>query len=254
VIAATALDARSDRLRSRERFRAPAASDFERALRAVAARVGAIVKRFAPKGAVDDVAGLKAALDKYSVQLEPWAKRQVQLLLATVERKNKRAWHQQGLEIGRALVKEIRGPVGEVVRGMMHEQVGLITSLPREAAERVQELSLRALTKGGRSEGIAREIMRTGAVTLSRAKLIARTETGRASTALTQARALELGSEGYVWRTSRDPDVREDHRKLEGRIIPWDDPPIAGPNGQRYHAGAGPACRCYAEPVIPEHQ
>jgi uncharacterized protein with gpF-like domain len=42
--------------------------------------------------------------------------------------------------------------------------------------------------------------MQSGDVAASRARMIARTEIGRATGALTQARALAVGSEGYWWR------------------------------------------------------
>uniref|UniRef100_A0A3B0MF58 Phage head morphogenesis domain-containing protein n=1 Tax=Arsenophonus endosymbiont of Trialeurodes vaporariorum TaxID=235567 RepID=A0A3B0MF58_9GAMM len=62
-------------------------------------------------------------------------------------------------------------------------------------------------------------IANSGKVTASRAKMIARTELGRATQALTQARALAIGSTGYIWRTAHDGDVRPSHKKLEGQFI-----------------------------------
>jgi SPP1 gp7 family putative phage head morphogenesis protein len=105
-------------------------------------------------------------------------------------------------------------------------------------------------------------------VTRSRAELIARTETGRAASALTQARAEYIGSPGYLWRNANDYKVRPEigikhfaklntlakgsHRKLEGTFHRWDDPPIAGVNGERAHPGSIYNCRCWAEPVLPQ--
>lgn len=103
-----------------------------------------------------------------------------------------------------------------------------------------------------RAEELAKELAATGQVTRSRAALIARTETARASSGLTQARAMHIGADSYIWRTAGDADVRKEHRKHNGKVFKWSDPPIAGTNGMRYHAGAGPNCRCYPEPVVPE--
>jgi len=79
--------------------------------------------------------------------------------------------------------------------------------------------------------------------------MIARTEIGRASTALTQARSLALGSTGYIWRTAEDGDVRHSHAEMEGKFVSWDRPPTL--DGLTGHAGALPNCRCYCEVVLP---
>lgn len=152
-----------------------------------------------------------------------------------------------------ALRREVRqAPTGELMRALLAEQVGLITSIPREAASRVQELAIRAVEAGERPGSIVEEILRTGEVAESRAKLIARTEVARASSKLTESRARYIGSEGYIWRTAGDRDVRPLHRALNGRYFDWDSPPVAGSSGERAHAGQIYNCRCVPEPVVPE--
>jgi SPP1 gp7 family putative phage head morphogenesis protein len=136
------------------------------------------------------------------------------------------------------------------MRQSLAEQVRLITSLPREAAARVHKLTTEALVTGSRAAEIAREILNTGEVTESRAKLIARTEVSRTATALTQARAQHVGSEGYIWRTSRDGAVRRSHKAMEGRIVRWNEPPEL--DGMVGHAGEFPNCRCFVEPILPD--
>lgn len=132
----------------------------------------------------------------------------------------------------------------------MADQVTLIKSLPLEAAERVHRLAIEGIETGGRASSLAAEIMRTGEVTQSRATLIARTETGRVSTVLTQVRAEHIGSPGYTWRTVGDSDVRPSHRAMDRQFVPWGKPPTL--DGLTGHAGAIPNCRCYCEPVIPD--
>ncbi|WP_265340329.1 phage minor head protein, partial [Salmonella enterica] len=83
----------------------------------------------------------------------------------------------------------------------------------------------------------------------SRADLIARTELGRATGALDQARALSIGSNGYIWRTAEDGDVRHSHREMEGKFVEWGRPPTL--DGMTGHAGELPNCRCYKEIVFP---
>ena len=95
--------------------------------------------------------------------------------------------------------------------------------------------------------------MAIGGTTKARANTIARTEVSRASTMFTQARAEAIGSDGYIWRSSEDSDVRDEHKELNGKFFKWNEPPVADKRtGIRAHAGCIWNCRCYAEPVIPE--
>jgi SPP1 gp7 family putative phage head morphogenesis protein len=237
---------------ARERFllARKAEGGFQRQLSAVSNQVGALVRGFAPKG---DWSGLRDALAEYARIIRKWAPAVVRQMHEQVSRRDLASWIELGRTMGRELRKEIvSAPTGIMLQNAMAEQVELITSLPVEAAERVHELAREAIVTGERAETIQAKIMETGHVTLGRAKTIARTEVARTASLLTESRARFIGSEGYTWRTARDSDVRREHRILEGKFIRWDEPPVAGPSGERYHAGQGPNCRCYSQPEIPD--
>lgn len=240
---------------SRERFLRvrKAEKRYARQLRQVAKQVGHIIKGFAPQGVVNQPATLTATLHRYAGMLLPWAQQVAAAFVAEVSKRDATAWFSAGRELGMSLNEEIaRADTGVVMKQKLAEQVDLITSLPLQEAQRVHELTIRNISLGGRSKEVAREIMRSGQVTASRAELIARTETGRTSTAFTQARAEAIGSDGYFWESAEDADVRPEHKKLQGKYILWSNPPKAGPNGERYHAGAGPNCRCFPRPELPK--
>ena len=228
-----------------------AESSYSIRLRQVAKQVGAIIKGFTVSGVVTNKEAMLKALEDYSRLIGPWARSVAEYMVADVARRNAKAWKEQGAEMGQALRAEIaQAPTGRIFSDLMDKQVTLITSLPLEAAERVQRLSTEAMSTGARPAEIMAEIMRIGEVTESRAKLIARTEVSRAQTNLTEARALYVGSEGYVWRTSNDGNVRDTHRAMNGKFVRWDSPPKTDPNLDPYHAGAGPNCRCYCDPIF----
>lgn len=251
----TRIEAKRQRIVARSRFNRSrmAQKAFARKLDYLAGEIGKIVKKFSPGGIVRNLPGLKQTLEQYTEMVKPWAKQVSEALIADVGQRDLQAWSQLGDELGRNLKREVSyAPTGKVMRDIMKEQVDLITSLPKQAGERVHKLVIEGMTTGSRANSTAEEIMRTTHVTKSRAQLIALTETGRAATAMVESRARFIGSDGYIWRTTGDADVRDDHKKLEGKFIRWDSPPIAGPNGMRYHAGAGPRCRCTPEPVIPD--
>jgi uncharacterized protein with gpF-like domain len=83
-----------------------------------------------------------------------------------------------------------------------------------------------------------------------RFEVFARTGVSTTATELTKARAVHIGSSGYLWRTSRDSDVRPTHRVMEGKFIAWNDPPEI--DGYRAHCGEFANCRCWPEVQIPD--
>lgn len=229
---------------------------FARQLRLVAQHVGSIVNALAPSGVVENLSGLNIALEKYSDMLRPWAHAVARRSVEEVARRDLAAWTNLGREIGRGLAEEIRrAPTGEVMKEQMEGRVVLIQSLPREASRRVHKFVIEGMEGGRRAAETAKEIALTGHVTKSRAMLIARTETTSCATALVEARHRAIGGEEYAWETTGDADVRDDHRHLQGKIIKWKEPPIAGSGkggiAVRYHAGAGPNCRCWPRPILP---
>lgn len=247
--------AKQQRIKSRERFvRArKATKTYSRQLKAVAETVGRIVEGLAPQGIVTNMPEIRNALERYADLITPWAKAVANQMLAEVAQRDEVAWYELGRDVGVELRRQISAaPIAEAMRALQDEQVELITSLPRKAAQRVHNLALEATLSGTRAKETAQEIMRTGKVTESRAMLIARTETSRTVTAITEARATHIGSEQYIWHTAGDMDVRDLHQKLNGKVFRWDEPPIIGEDGERGHPGTIYNCRCYPEPILPD--
>jgi SPP1 gp7 family putative phage head morphogenesis protein len=223
---------------------------FSRELRKVAREIGRIVAGF-DLNSPAAVARVRQSLDRYAEIIGPWAEHAVARIQADLDRADAKAWRRHAKSMSAALRAELdRADVRGAMNRLAADQVRLIKSLPTEAAERVHRLTQQGLTSGGRAKEVAAEIARTGEVTASRATMIARTETSRTATTLTETRATFVGSEGYIWRTSKDGDVRHSHKKMEGQFVRWDSPPEL--DGMVGHAGCFPHCRCYPEPVIPK--
>jgi SPP1 gp7 family putative phage head morphogenesis protein len=245
------------------RARKRAQSHFERVrraetsyaiqLRKIARHVGDLVKRIFT-GNLDQIPEINRTLEQYAQVIQPWASATATRMLAEVSRRDETAWHRASQEIGVNLAKEIReAPIGAVMRKIHTDQVNLITSLPIEAAQRVQQVAQDYVAGGKRYEDMVQMIVESGHVALSRATLIARTETAGAQSALVEARGKYIGSEGYTWRAVGDYRTRPMHKKLNNTFHKWDDPPIAEENGDRHHPGRFPNCRCWMEPQIPDN-
>ncbi|EBD0802830.1 phage head morphogenesis protein [Salmonella enterica] len=225
---------------------------YRTSLRQIARAVGDIVNGHYD-GSNDSVTEIMEALERYSEIITPWAAKVAENFTADIVRKNDEQWRKHSKTISRELRNLVsNAPPGQVMKSIVAEQVKYIKSLPLEAADRVYDIQNRAIeavVTGGRAEHFAKEIAASGDIAKSRADLIARTELGRATGALDQARALSIGSNGYIWRTAEDGDVRHSHREMEGKFVEWGRPPtLDGMNG---HAGELPNCRCYKEIVFP---
>lgn len=218
-------------------------------LRKIARHVGEIINAF-PPGDPRSLPEIDRVLTSYAEMLEPWANSLAAGMLADVKSRDDKMWEQVTSTMGEAMREEIRrAPTGEMLRKLQKEQVALITSLPRDAAERVHKLTMEGLSNAARYDEIKKMILKSGDVTESRATLIARTEVGRASTNLGQARAQYVGSEGYVWTTAHDNDVRLSHKHMDGKFVYWNRPPTL--DGLTGHAGSLPNCRCFPYIVLP---
>lgn len=221
---------------------------FQSSLLQVARQVGAFIKGFDPLDP-ETLPTINTLLANYAEALKPWAARTAMRMLTEVNNRDIQAWKATASTMSREINREIMtADVGATFKRLMNEQVGLITSIPLEAAERLHRLTMEGLADSQRASEIVGEIMRSGQVAESRAKTIARTETSRTATAFTQARALHVGSQGYIWRTSKDGDVRPSHKAMNGKFVRWDDPPTL--DKMTGHAGCLPNCRCWTEVVI----
>lgn len=219
-------------------------------LRKIARIIGELVAAANPDTVMESN-GLVQSLRRMSEVIKPWATVVANSMIHQVNLADAKAWREHSAQMGRLIRHEIfEAPTGRAMRGLLTEQVGLITSLPLEAATRVHDLTIEGLIQGTRAKEISSKIMETGEVTKARADLIARTEVGRTSTTLTKTRAEAVASTHFIWRTSEDAQVRPRHAALNGKVFRWDDPPECDPG---HHALPGCIwnCRCIAEPVIP---
>lgn len=230
---------------------------YAKVLRKVAVHIQSIVDAFNPTPSSPDepidpslTAQIETALNRYAQQLDDWSYAVADRMVKEVAARDESSWFDVSRKMGRALRKEIaEAPTGQVMRERLEAQTALITSIPREAAERVRKLTLEGIVQGTRPAQIAKEIMRSGEVAESRAMLIARTEVSRTATELTRARAEYIGSTHFIWRTAGDSDVRPSHKALNGKTFRWDDPPECDP-GHHALPGAIWNCRCYPEPIL----
>lgn len=225
---------------------------YRKSLLAIANQIGEIVNGIYD-GSQESANKAASTLIDYSEIIEGWTEVVAKKMFLQVEREEWQQWRSVSEEIGAGL-RDVVGntPVGQVAQDIVYRQIQLMKSLPLESADRVRDIQTRAIeamVNGERPDQLYEMIMQTGGVAASRAKMIARTEIGRATGALTQARALAVGSEGYWWRI-KGAGTRPSHRKMKDKFVRWDNPPTL--DGMTGHAGCLPNCECWSEVQIPE--
>ncbi len=133
----------------------------------------------------------------------------------------------------------------DILVATTRENVGLIRSIPDEYFKKIETMVFTSTTQGNTAGSMIKQLREIGKVTTSRAKLIARDQSSKLNSALSQQRQQNLGVEEYVWRTSGDERVRDNHRSKNGKTFRWDNPPK-----DTGHPGQDIQCRCVAQPII----
>lgn len=236
--------------------------EFYKALRKVAQASGHIVERHVDGASLKDEQIMTETLKAYARVLGPWAEKQSAKLLNQVQKSNKRAYEQKSKAIGAGLQMGVaEQEVGRTALALLNEQVALIQSIPLEAGLRAQRIAYEAALVGTRAapdedtiNELKSQLGLSTEVATSRARLIARTETARATASINQSRAMAVGSGQYRWHNSGDAAVRHSHKfykgkRLQGMVFSWDAPPTLD-DGMKGHPGTFPNCRCFAEPVF----
>jgi len=131
-----------------------------------------------------------------------------------------------------------------VAQTSLSENVKLIQNVQAKYLQQIQQVVAEGIAEGTRPETMAKLITERTGIASRRATLIARDQTEKAQSAITQARQRAAGVTSYIWRTSRDDRVRPEHHDREGVTFRWDTPPEDGPPGVPIN------CRCTAEPVL----
>lgn len=156
-----------------------------------------------------------------------------------------------------ALMEELRKGDTRIMKDQIVENISLIRTLPNDVATKVVRDITEASLKGKRDSEIEKIIRKqTDKHSKASARLIARTEVSKTTTALTKQRSEQLDLHWYVWRTALDGDrVRKSHRNMEDVLVNWNNPPspealVGEKDVGNYHAGNIWNCRCYPEPLL----
>ena len=198
-----------------------------------------------------------------SKEFNEYAERSAMKMVTSLFSDAGKTWRQaartnsKGKGIDEALKIELNGPIGKSINEQVKRNAKLIKSMPLNVGKDITKHVKEETLKGRRSEFIAEDLQKEYPFMLeNKAKLIARTEVSKTSTALNKARCDSIGINWYEWNTSEDGRVRSSHKHMDTVLINWDNPPspekLDGIKSKlgKYHAGCCPNCRCYPAPIV----
>ena len=156
----------------------------------------------------------------------------------------KSIWRNNGIGLGTVIGIDVREASGlnTFIDKFVERNLTYIQDMVEQQATRLQDILIENI--GVRHEDIAAKIQEATGVAESRADLIARDQVLKLNAGIARNRQTSAGITRYVWTTSGDERVREEHAALEGQIFSWDSPPPPG------HPGEDIQCRCIAYPLI----
>lgn len=123
------------------------------------------------------------------------------------------------------------------------ENVALIRNVSADYYSKIETITVRAARTGIRHEELAKQLAERFEFSERRAALIARDQIGKLYGEINQARQTDLGVDSFIWRTSQDNRVRDEHAEREGVSFLW-----SGELDPDDLPGQPVLCRCYAEP------
>lgn len=125
-----------------------------------------------------------------------------------------------------------------------------IKNWTEESIVRLRDRVLVNTFEGNRAENLVKTLEHDFQISYNKAKFLARQETSLLMSQYREERYKSVGVQKYKWSTSGDQRVRPYHKRLNGKIFTWDNPPIVDEMGHRAHPGQDFGCRCIAIPVI----
>lgn len=126
-----------------------------------------------------------------------------------------------------------------------------INNWTEESIKRLRKRVQENAFTGYRASTLVKELEHDYEISFSKAKFLARQETSLLMSQFREERYKSAGVDKYRWSTSGDRRVRPSHKRLDGEIFSWDNPPIVDvKTGRRAHPGQDFGCRCIAIPLI----
>lgn len=145
----------------------------------------------------------------------------------------------------------LRGPLREILKATVTENVSLIKSISQKYLSGVQAAVMRSITTGNGLQDLVPYLADNKGVTLRRARFIAMDQTRKAFNNLSTARLENLGIEEAEWlHTGGSNHPRKTHIAMSGKTYKLREGLYDSAVGRKVKPGEEPGCRCRSVPII----
>jgi SPP1 gp7 family putative phage head morphogenesis protein len=144
------------------------------------------------------------------------------------------------------------GPVAEMVKASIAENVALIKTLPEAYLGKVSTAVMRSITSGNGLQDLVPFFTKQKGITERHARNMAYDQTRKATNGINRGRMQGVGIKRFEWvHTGGGQAPRQDHIDMSGNVYSFDDlPVIDARTGERGIPGQAPNCRCIMRPVL----
>lgn len=144
------------------------------------------------------------------------------------------------------------GPVAEVVKASVAENVGLIKSIPAQYLDDVRGAVMRSITTGNGLADLQPYLVQQRGVAERRAKNLALDQTRKAYQSINAERMKAAGIKKFEWvHSGGGQKPRPLHVEMNGNVYSYDNLPVIDERtGERGIPGQAVNCRCTARPVL----
>lgn len=144
------------------------------------------------------------------------------------------------------------GPVADIAKASVIENVSLIKSIPQQYLKKVEGAVMRSITTGNGLQDLTPFMKKQKGMTERRAKNIALDQTRKAYNSINKGRMQAAGVGKFEWiHTGGGQKPRQDHIEMSGNVYSFDDLPVIDQRtGERGIPGQAPNCRCTMRPIV----
>lgn len=209
----------------------------------------------APAGDADDLFGELTRLRKYwSNHFEKLAKQLAEQATQRWYDDNATAWGGKLKRAGFDIKMQLTDSQRLILKAKVPENVALIRSIQQDYHTQIEGIVSRSFLKGRDLATMASEIKKRGGVTTSRAALIARDQSNKATAQMNSARQKDLGLVWATWvHSSAGKEPRHNHVKAgrEQWIFNTQEGIDFGDQFGHVLPGEAINCRCTSRTIIP---
>jgi SPP1 gp7 family putative phage head morphogenesis protein len=200
---------------------------------------------------------MNALISEFSVMFRDAAKPVSQRMASSVLTDSKTGAKRSLMELGKetlSLKTDVlrKGPVAEVVKATVAENVALIKSIPEQYLRKVNSAVMRSITSGNGLQDLVPFMEKQKGITVRHARNMALDQTRKAYNGINKGRMQMAGVESFEWiHSGGSQKPRPDHVEMHGQIFRFDNPPVIDKRtGEKGIPGQAPNCRCTMRPIL----